>query len=352
MLNFYKNKVVLVTGHTGFKGAWLSKILIKYGATVIGYSLKPNTNPNLFELSQIENKMISIIADIRNYDKLFSVIKKYKPQIVFHLAAQPLVRESYNEPKYTYETNFNGTLNLLETIRKTDSVKSLINITTDKVYKNNEWLWGYRETEELDGFDPYSNSKSLSELVTATYKRSFFNDEPIAISTVRAGNVIGGGDFSKDRIIPDCVRALLSNDKVIVRNPLSTRPYQHVLEPIYAYLLVAKMQYEDKNYSGSYNIGPNDENCVTTGYLVNKFFQLADKIDGWEHRSIEGPHEANFLKLDISKFKNTFNWTPKWSIDEAIKQTIEWTNVYKNRPGSIPELMDKQINTYIEDKLE
>ena len=267
--NFYKGKTVLVTGHTGFKGTWLCHLLLKMGAKVIGYSLKPNTNPSLFELTKLDDKIVSIIDDIRNYESLLKVFKKYNPEIVFHLAAQPIVSESYKDPKYTYETNMLGTLNVLECIRNTDSVKSFVNVTTDKVYKNNEWEWGYREDEPLDGFDPYSNSKSCSEIVTHSYKSSFFMGEDApAISTARAGNVIGGGDFATDRIIPDCVRAAKKGEDMIVRNPYSTRPYQHVLEALFMYCLIAQKQYRNKNFEGSYNIGPEKTSVIKTIDLV------------------------------------------------------------------------------------
>ena len=248
--SFYKDKKVLVTGHTGFKGAWLCKMLIDAGAKVTGYSLVPPTEPNLFDLSGISGQMVSIIGDIRDLSRLREVFTTAQPEIVLHLAAQPIVRDSYKEPVYTYETNVMGTVNVLECVRESDSVVSFLNVTTDKVYHNNEWEWGYRENEPLDGFDPYSNSKSCSELVTHSYKNSFFADGRVAISTARAGNVIGGGDFANDRIIPDCVRAVEKGEDIVVRNPHSTRPYQHVLEPLCAYLMIAQRQYEMEKFAG------------------------------------------------------------------------------------------------------
>ena len=242
---FYKGKRVFVTGHTGFKGSWLCKILANAGAEVTGYSLNPPTNPSLFEIAGIENDIHSIIGDIRDFDALKAAFDEAQPEIVLHLAAQPIVRDSYKDPRYTYETNVIGTVNLLECIRQSSFVKSVLNVTTDKVYHNNEWVWGYRENEPLDGFDPYSNSKSCSELVTHSYKNSFFTDGTVAVSTARAGNVIGGGDFANDRIIPDCVRAMAAKQVIGVRNPYSTRPYQHVLEPLAVYLMIAQKQYED-----------------------------------------------------------------------------------------------------------
>ena len=245
--SFYKNKTIIVTGHTGFKGTWLCKILIKAGAKVVGYSLEPPTKPSLFELSRIEDQMVSIIGDIRDYDHLKQTFDKYQPELVFHLAAQPIVRDSYINPKYTYETNVIGTVNVCECVRLTPSVKSFLNVTTDKVYLNDEEPdHPFKEGEPLDGYDPYSNSKSCSELVTHSYKKSFFNSSDCAVSTARAGNVIGGGDFAKDRIMPDCVRAIEKGEDIIVRNPYSTRPYQHVLEPLYIYLIIVQKQYEDR----------------------------------------------------------------------------------------------------------
>ena len=268
---FYEGKKVFVTGHTGFKGAWLCRILAGLGAKVTGYSLEPLTNPSLFEMAKTAEDIDSVIGDIRDADRLEQAFEKAQPEIVFHLAAQPLVRDSYKRPAYTYETNVMGTVNVLECIRKNDCTVSFLNVTTDKVYLNREWEWGYRENEMLDGFDPYSNSKSCSELVTHSYKNSFFADGRVAISTARAGNVIGGGDFSNDRIIPDCVRAAMEKKDIIVRNPYSTRPYQHVLEPLAAYMMIAEYQYKDAGYSGYYNVGPDDRDCFQTGALVDLF---------------------------------------------------------------------------------
>ena len=270
-LSFYKGKKVFITGHTGFKGSWLSKILVMAGAEVTGYALNPPTNPNLFDIAGLEGKMTSVIGDIRDFDKLSEAFAKAEPEIVFHLAAQPIVLTSYEQPRYTYETNVMGTVNILECARQSKTVKSVLNVTTDKVYKNNEWCWGYRENEPLDGYDPYSNSKSCSELVTHSYKASFFDNSDIAVSTARAGNVIGGGDFADNRIIPDCVRASMKKEPIVVRNPNSTRPYQHVLEPLNAYLMIAEMQYNDKKYQGYYNVGPDDRDCLTTGQLATIF---------------------------------------------------------------------------------
>lgn len=340
-LNFYKGKRVFITGHTGFKGSWLCRILVNAGAVVKGYGLEPPTTPDLFSLAGLEGNISSVIGDIRDYESLYRAFYDFQPEIVLHLAAQPIVRDSYKEPKYTYETNVMGTVNILECIRTTDCVRSFLNITTDKVYKNNEWEWGYRENEPLDGFDPYSNSKSCSELVTHSYRDSFFSERNIAVSTARAGNVIGGGDFANDRIIPDCIRAIEKGGDIVVRNPHSIRPYQHVMEPLAAYLMIAAKQYENPNYADWYNVGPDDCDCVTTGELVTILCNKWSKVK-WHDEWIGGPHEATFLKLDCSKLKHIFGWKPTWHIDYAIEKTLEWTEVYLHK-GDIPAIMDKQI---------
>lgn len=351
--DFYKGKRVFVTGHTGFKGSWLCQILLNCGAEITGYALPAPTKPNLFELAGLAQKMHSVIGDIRDKEKLQKAFAEAKPEIVLHLAAQPLVRESYKEPAYTYETNVMGTVNLLECVRalhfrEPSSVKSVVNITTDKVYKNNEWVWGYREDEPLDGFDPYSNSKSCSELVTHSYVSSFFANSEVAVSTARAGNVIGGGDFAMDRIIPDCVRAVQSAKPLIVRNPRSTRPYQHVLEPLFAYLMIAQRQYEDKSYAGWYNVGPDECDCVTTGNLADLFQRQWGAGFSWLNQAeANAPHEANFLKLDCSKLKTTFDWQPRWHIDEAVAKTVEWTKIWL-ASGDVAAAMNWQIKEYME----
>ena len=348
-LSFYKNKKVLVTGHTGFKGSWMCKVLMMAGAKVTGYSLEAPTDPSLFDICKIADGIKSVVGDVRDLEHLKKVFEETEPEIVIHMAAQPLVRESYKNPVYTYETNVMGTVNVLECIRTCNSVKSFVNVTTDKVYLNKEWEWGYRENEELNGYDPYSNSKSCSELVTSSYVNSFFKDTEIAVSTARAGNVIGGGDFAKDRIIPDCIRAAHEKEDIIVRNPFSTRPYEHVLEPVAAYLMIAKAQYEDKKYAGSYNVGPNEEDCRTTGNLVTLFCDTWNKATGdmikWIDRYDGGPHEANFLKLDCSKIKNTFGWSPRWNVTEAMEKIVEWTVAYYEN-ADVSTCMEKQIKEF------
>lgn len=349
-LEFYRGKRVFVTGHTGFKGAWLCRILASAGAEVTGYSLPAPTQPNLFALAGLEGKMVSVIGDIRDGEKLMAAFRAARPEIVFHLAAQPIVRDSYKNPSYTYETNVMGTVNILECVRLVHGVGSFLNVTTDKVYRNNEWVWGYRENEPLDGFDPYSNSKSCSELATHCYLNSFFTNSEIAVSTARAGNVIGGGDFANDRIIPDCVRAVQAGRPLGVRNPHSTRPYQHVLEPLFAYLMIAKGQYEDKSLAGWYNVGPDECDCVTTGQLVDLFQDKWGQGFSWINQAEkDAPHEAGFLKLDCSKLKAAFVWHPRWHIGEAMEKTVDWTRVWLNG-GDIPAEMDREINEYLGEK--
>ena len=345
-MDFYKGKRVLITGHTGFKGAWLCQMLINAGAEVTGYALNPPTKPSLFEIANISGKMNSVIGDIRDLSKLKETFIKTQPEIVFHLAAQPIVRESYKNPVYTYETNVMGTVNICECVRTSDSVKSFLNVTTDKVYLNKEWEWGYRENEELDGYDPYSNSKSCSELVTHSYINSFFKNMNIAVSTARAGNVIGGGDFASDRIIPDCIRAAIKHEDIVVRNPFSTRPYQHVLEPIYAYLMIAQKQYEDIKYAGYYNVGPDDRDCFQTGALVDLFVKYWGEGMKWIDKYDGGPHEANFLKLDCSKLKKTFGWQPHWDLNIAIEKVVEWSKCCLTN-GDIEKCMNKQIEEFM-----
>ena len=349
--SFYKGKNILITGHTGFKGSWMVKLLKMAGANVTGYALDAPTNPSLYDLCGIGEGINDVRGDIRDLDLLKKTFDEVKPEIVIHMAAQPLVRESYKNPVYTYETNVMGTVNILECVRLTPSVKSFLNVTTDKVYLNKEWEWGYRENEELNGFDPYSNSKSCSELVTSSYLNSFFKDMDVAISTARAGNVIGGGDFADDRIIPDCIRAAQKGEDIIVRNPFSTRPYEHVLEPVVAYLMIAKAQYEDKSYASNYNVGPDDADCWTTGELVTLFCKKWNNQTGanirWVDRYDGGPHEANFLKLDCSKLKKTFGWSPRWNVETTMEKIVEWSDVYLKN-GDVIACMEKQIKEFCE----
>ena len=347
---FYKEKKILLTGHTGFKGTWMCHVLTEMGARVTGYALKPPTAPSLFELSGIEKAIDSVEGDIRDLDHLRQVFEQVQPEIVIHMAAQPIVRESYKNPVYTYDVNVMGTVNVLECVRESKSVRSFLNVTTDKVYKNREWEWGYRENEELNGYDPYSNSKSCSELITESYRNSFFQDGRTAISTARAGNVIGGGDFAADRIIPDCFRAIEAGKEIAVRNPYSTRPYQHVLEPVFAYLLIAEKQYEDLKYAGSYNVGPGEESCLTTREMVTEFCRqwncIADGGLKWHQEGEAGPHEANFLKLDCAKIKKELGWKPRWNAKEMVAKTVEWVYAYM-LGEDVAKVMQRQIGEYM-----
>jgi CDP-glucose 4,6-dehydratase len=348
--SFYKGKRVFVTGCTGFKGSWLCYVLSNIGAIVTGYALDPPTDPSLFSIASVDNCLNFINGDIRDYNNLEKAYMNAEPEIVFHLAAQPIVRESYINPRYTYETNVIGTVNILECLRIYSKTRSFLNITTDKVYKNNEWSWGYRENEELDGFDPYSNSKSCSELVTNTYRRSFFAKSSAttltAISTARAGNVIGGGDFQKDRIIPDCIRAVLKKESIVIRNPYSIRPYQHVLEPIFAYLLIAKSQYLNEALAGAYNVGPEEADCAQTGVLVDLFVKEWGSKAQWINKQDNGPHEASFLKLDCSKIKSALGWHPRTNIRDAIELLVDWYKCWQYGED-VRNCMDKQIMLFM-----
>lgn len=352
---FWNGKKVFVTGHTGFKGAWLCKLLLVLGAEVTGYALEPPTNPNLFNIASLRNEknINTIIGDVRDLDLLKKSLLESKAEIVIHMAAQPIVRTSYKIPIETYEINVMGVVNTLEAVRFCPTVKSVVNVTTDKVYLNRERAEGYREDEYLCGYDPYSNSKSCSELVTYSYRKSFFQyDNAPAISTARSGNVVGGGDFAADRIIPDCCRAVTSGETIIVRNPYSIRPYQHVLDCLKGYLLLAELQYGDKDqYEGEYNFGPDDSDCVSTGELVSLFCDQWNSRDVrnsalWQDKSEEGPLEANFLKLNCSKAKEILDWLPTWGITEAMEEIVEWLDAY-NKKLDINEYMRRTIGGYL-----
>lgn len=359
-LSFYRGKKILITGHTGFKGSWMSQLLLREGAEVYGYAKQPPTDPSMFGLCGLKTEMESIEGDVRDLDTLRSVFLRVKPEFVVHMAAQPIVRESYRNPVETYETNVMGTVNVLECICQTDSVNSFLNVTTDKVYKNREWEWGYRENEELNGYDPYSNSKSCSELVTDSYRNSFFGDSGLRvlpITTARAGNVIGGGDFAADRIIPDCVRAVSSGEKIRVRNPYSVRPYQHVLEPVAAYLMILKRQWEQPELAGCYNVGPDEADCWETGRITTEFCKAwknhtgkeADWIDLGKEENIKQPHEANFLKLDCTRLKRTFDWTPSWTAKMAVERTVEWYAEYV-QGKNVRDCTERQIEAFLREK--
>lgn len=347
-LSFFENKSILVTGHTGFKGSWLCNLLLFSKAKVSGYALKPPRQPNLFEINDLEKKINSCFGDIRDFEKLSDFFLKVQPEIIFHLAAQPLVLEGYKNPVYTYETNIMGTVNVLECVRQTNTVKSVVNVTTDKVYKNFEWEWSYRENDLLDGYDPYSNSKSCSEIVTGCYNRSFFKDTNVNMSTARAGNVIGGGDFAENRIIPDCIRAVTRGEVIMIRNPFSIRPYQHVLESLSAYLLIAEKQYNNSNLATNYNVGPDIQDCIKTSELVQSFCELWGENSSWRSKEIiDAPHESSYLRLDNSRIKESIGWKPKWSIKKALMKTVEWTKNYKDG-GDINKIIIDQIMDYMD----
>lgn len=340
MVDFYKGKKVFLTGHTGFKGTWMTEILLEMGAEVVGYSHKEY---ELFKLLKTADRIEHYLGDVCDLAKISKAMEETKPDIVIHMAAQPLVIDSYNDPVYTYNVNVMGTVNLLEAARKVDSIKTILNVTTDKVYLNREWNWGYRENEELCGYDPYSNSKSCSELVTYSFKKSFFDENPnVSVSTARSGNVIGGGDFSENRIIPDCVKYALNNEDIIIRNPNSTRPYQHVLDCLNGYLLLVMKQYSDHEFEGSYNFGPNEEDCVTTETLVNKFCEVWGDNQSYKVLDVNGPHEANFLKLDCSLAKSKLGWKPLYNVNEAIQMCVEW-----GKHSDKVQITKNQINEYL-----
>ena len=341
-LSFYKGRKVFVTGHNGFKGSWMCRILEDAGADVCGFSL-PCEDDSPFG-SMGSHSVRSIEGDVGNYGEITDAILNFDPEVVIHMAAQPLVLESYKDPVGTYRTNVMGTVNVLDAVRKCRSVISVVNVTTDKVYRNLERSLGYREDEVLDGHDPYSNSKSCSELVTASYKRSFLTGVPV--STCRAGNVIGGGDRAKDRIIPDCVRSAERGEPIILRNPGSVRPYQHVLEPVLAYLLLAAEQTRDRKFEGCYNIGPDEESTVTTQRIAELFCDNWNGVTWKASGGITGPHEAGLLRLNCDKFKRTFGWRPRWKIDEAVKRTVEWYRA-ENDGKDMKKFTTSQINDYL-----
>ena len=368
--SFYKDKKVLITGHTGFKGSYLTVILGMMGAKVYGYSLKPNTEPCLFDilygtgmssrnetelgikLDSVKNVVGDIveshIADIRDFDELWNFYSRVEPDIVLHLAAQPLVRESYRIPRETYEINVMGTVNILECIRQNPCCSSFLNVTTDKVYLNEEKPdYAYKEDDKLDGYDPYANSKSCSEIVTHSYARSFLNEEGVAVSTARAGNVIAGGDFSLDRIIPDCVKAVINGQPITVRNPGSIRPYQHVFEPLFVYLTIAMRQALDPAYAGWYNVGPDAEDCVTTGELAEMFVNAYGGNASWQApEGAKGPHEAGLLKLDNSKIKRVFGWEPVWHMERTVQAITDWTKAWLSSNEAANEELIRQIISY------
>ncbi|MDR1115530.1 MAG: CDP-glucose 4,6-dehydratase [Tannerella sp.] len=352
-LSIYKGKKVFVTGHTGFKGSWLCQLLHELDAEVYGYALNPPTNPSLYEVAKVDKLVTSYISDVRDYDTLYNILSVVQPDIIIHMAAQPLVRDSYKNPIDTYSINVMGTVNLLEAIRHTKSVKAVVNVTTDKCYENKEWIWGYRENEPMGGYDPYSNSKGCSELVTSSFRNSFFNPSDygkthqVALASARAGNVIGGGDWAEDRLIPDFIRAIGNGEKVKIRSPHAIRPWQHVLEPLSGYLtLGAKLLTNGCQYAEGWNFGPDDLDAKPVEWIVNKICTLWGDGAAYEIDPNPQPHEATYLKLDCSKAKTRLDWYPKWDINTAINNIVEWTKAY-NQGANMRSFCKRQIQQYI-----
>lgn len=347
---FWKGKKVLITGHTGFKGSWLSLWLQSKGALVTGYALPPHTVPNLFDAAHIADGMISIIGDIRNLDFLQSVVAEHRPEIIYHMAAQALVRHSYSYPVETYSTNVMGTLNVLEAIRQTDSVRAAVIITSDKCYENKEWVWGYRENDPMGGHDPYSSSKGCAELIVSAYRNSFFSSNDtsrgVAVASTRAGNVIGGGDWSKDRLIPDIMNAFMEKRPVVIRNPNAIRPWQHVLDPLYGYLLLAENLWtEGKKFSQAWNFGPDDSDMVSVLKITEYLSHLWGDGARWEFDSFRNPHEAHCLRLDCSKARNILGWSPKLNVQKALEWTMDFYRKY-HREEDVLQLLKNQITRY------
>jgi len=352
-LSIYKGKKVFLTGHTGFKGSWLCQLLHHLGAQVYGYALQPPTHPSLYEIAKIDELVASTIADVRDYQALLKTLQEVQPDIVFHLAAQPLVRDSYKNPVETYSINVMGTVHLLEAIRHTQSVKAIVNVTTDKCYENKEWLWGYRENEPMGGYDPYSNSKGCSELVTASFRSSFFNPAEygkthrVALASARAGNVIGGGDWAEDRLIPDFIRAINRKEKVVIRNPYAIRPWQHVLEPLSGYLLLgAKLYTAGCEYAEGWNFGPDDSDAQPVEWIINTICNLWGENASYVLDNKPQPHEATYLKLDCSKAKALLGWYPKWDIEKALNHIVSWTKAYY-RGEDMRAVCNSQIEEYL-----
>lgn len=353
---FWKNRRVLVTGHTGFKGSWLCLWLKAMGADVTGYALEPEEDVNLYSLSGAGNGISSVIADIRDRERLEREVAIAEPEIIFHMAAQPLVRRSYDFPSETYEVNVMGTVNILEAVRKAVSggagIRAVVNVTTDKCYDNKEWAWGYRENDVLGGYDPYSSSKACSELVTAAYRTSYFGGEGQAggrpaLASARAGNVVGGGDFSPDRLVPDCIRALSAGGKPMIRSPQAVRPWQHVLDPLGGYLLLAqKLVQEGKRYASAWNFGPEPESMISVESVVRKLLDAYGSPGGYDTELNGGPHEALNLQLDIGKSRRVLGWSPRWNVDETLKQTVEWQREWE-KGSSMGEVCLRQIGEYM-----
>ncbi|MBE9057474.1 CDP-glucose 4,6-dehydratase [Sphaerospermopsis sp. LEGE 08334] len=351
--NFWYGKKVFITGHTGFKGSWLSLWLQMLGAEVCGYSLTPPTSPSLFELAQVADDMTSVIGDVRELNYLKEVMQTFQPDIVIHLAAQPLVRESYHHPVDTYAVNVMGTVNVLEAVRTVSSVRAVVSVTSDKCYENREWVWGYRETDPMGGNDPYSSSKGCAELVTTAYRQSFFNpidyaQHKVAIASARAGNVIGGGDWAKDRLIPDILRAWLVGEEVVIRNPQAVRPWQHVLEPLHGYLMLAeKLFTEGCIYGGGWNFGPNESGVKTVAWILEQLKQLWGNDASWIQDSRFQPHEANYLTLDCSKARNQLDWEAQLDLKTALAWIVDWNKAWQ-QGYDMKEKTQEQIQNFMQ----
>lgn len=350
-VKFWEGKRVYITGHTGFKGGWLTLWLQQMGAIVKGFSLEPSTTPNLFSETKVDSSISSEIGDICDYEAVRKSIGDFQPEIVFHLAAQSLVRFSYNKPVYTYQTNVMGTVHLLEAVRKTGSVRAIINVTSDKCYENKEWLWGYREDEPKGGYDPYSSSKGCAELISSAYRNSFLSSAGVALATARAGNVIGGGDWAADRIVPDAMRAFIKNKPLMIRNPHAVRPWQHVLEPLSGYLMLCQKLIENpKKYAEGWNFGPQDDDAQPVSVLAD--IMVDSWRDGAHWKSDEGqhPHEARYLKLDCSKANSVLGWTPIWELSRALSESVQWYKAWHQRKDMRGYTL-RQIEKYQQEKL-
>jgi CDP-glucose 4,6-dehydratase len=353
--SFWKDKTVLVTGHTGFKGSWLCLWLRELGASVVGYALRPPTAPSLFELADVGRGIISMENDIRNYAAVVEAVERYQPDIVFHMAAQPLVRESYEKPLETFETNVMGTAHVLQAVRGMHKRVAIVNVTTDKCYDNRGWTRGYRESDALGGHDPYSSSKACSELVTTAYRKSFFaatqqSDAPMSLASARAGNVIGGGDWARDRLIPDCARAWLNGEIVTIRYPNAVRPWQFVLEPLSGYMLLAEKLYEQGSlYADSWNFGPDDDSAQPVKAVIESLASHWGPQARWRIDSGTHPHEAHYLSLDCSKARTQLGWMPKWGLDKALEETSEWFNAYQREPHAIRDITVRQVHQYMDE---
>jgi CDP-glucose 4,6-dehydratase len=349
--DFYRGRKVLITGHTGFKGSWLSILLTWLGAEVYGYALDPPTVPSLYELAKVDDLVSSTIGDIRDYDLLQNTLTKVKPEVIIHMAAQPLVRESYRNPRETYEVNVMGTVNLLDGIRRENGIKAVLNVTSDKCYENREWLWGYRENEPMGGYDPYSNSKGCSELITSSFRTSFFNPKDfskhgLALASARAGNVLGGGDWAEDRLIPDLFRSILKGEKLKIRSPYAIRPWQHVLEPLTGYLkLCEKLYSEGPVFADGWNFGANNNDAKNVEWIIQKICELWDNDVVYEIESIPQPHEANYLKLDCTKAKTLLGWNPVWNVETTLRMVTDWYKAYQSN-SDIRQVCINQIEQY------